>query len=197
MPRIADHSFTARCPVGAQIHLDGGAVSTSLPTARGTGTTGQPLASEQEGSFFTPVVGFGGAVPSGGTDVDAWAIPYTGVNLYFAPIDRDVSLDDIGPAFSRQSLWRRRFGVTLGVAMYKPVMNVPGRADRGLLGDDVTLLLGGTYRVTRFTNVTAFAVPYKLADDNPLDERGRIEAAFGLAFSFDADVWSAIEKITP
>jgi hypothetical protein len=147
-----------------------------------------PQQTDQEGVYFSTVFGAGPALAFGGTAPEAWAVPYVGVDVYFAPIDRAVAVDDL------KKLLFRRLGLTLAVAAYAPVQDVPNRLDKGLLSQ-TTLLAGVTYRVGRFTNVTAFVVPYKVSPDNPLAEPYQLSTAGGLALSFDADFWSGVKSL--
>lgn len=154
----------------------------------GTGTTAQPADPKASGSFFTPTFGVGPALAFGGSTPDLWAVPFIGATLYFAPIDRALTLRQLdGMPF-------RKVGVTVGFTLYGPAMDVPNRDEEPLLAD-TTLLVGVSARLSRLTNATLFGLPYKVAPENPLEEPYRLSGAVGLAFGFEADVWSAVNGV--
>ncbi len=151
------------------------------------GTTQLPGVSEQKGSYFSPAFGAGPAVAFGGSEPVMWAVPYVGLDVYFAPIDRALPLREVGGFF-------RHVGLFVGLTAYAPLMDVPNREVAGLL-DGVTLVAGPTVRVGRFGNVSVPLVPYRVLPANPLEDPGQVAVAAGVALSFDLDLWNAVSRI--
>ncbi|WP_433931456.1 hypothetical protein AB3662_44595 [Sorangium cellulosum] len=130
--------------------------------------------------------GVAAAVPSGGDEVKLWLVPYLGVNIYFTPVDRTISIDQIvGPRF------RQRFSLTFGYTLTSPTL--PGRTLKNFFLDRYPVV-GGGYRMSNYMRATAGAILYQLADKNPASTNTHLRAAPFGGFSLDGDIIDIITK---
>ncbi|HEY4059950.1 MAG TPA: hypothetical protein VGM39_25215, partial [Kofleriaceae bacterium] len=88
----------------------GGAVNSSLTLSLSSTTTGTETA--PVGTFVSPEFGIAVATPLAGPSHDPWMMPFFGVNLYLARVDREIPITSLigGPYWQK---FRQIFSVTV------------------------------------------------------------------------------------
>ena len=123
------------------------------------------------------------AFPVGGISSQPWILPYLGLNIYTAPVDRVVSPSDLTGGFWMDV--RQRLSATIGFTLSDPT--IPGRTLSPMfLGHYPVVALG--FRTTQFTRVTAGTVLYNVADANPASAQVQLGGAVFLGAALDIDV---------
>lgn len=132
------------------------------------------------------------AAPSGGTRFDPWLVPYVGLNIYFAPVEREIPLEEIHG--NRWDKFLQRFSVTVGMTLSQP--KISGRELKPFfLGSSNPLVAALGLRLTPYSRLTMGAMIYSLADPNPASTGTSIYAAPFLGYSLDADVVHLVGKV--
>ena len=111
-------------------------------------------------------------------------VPALGVNLYLRPINKNVPLRLKGG-------FMRRFAFTFGVTasgIADGGGNPPTQGTREDLVNSHSLLLGGGYRLSGSTRLTAGAIVFYELDPNPLKDDRSVSYSPFIALSFDWDV---------
>jgi len=156
----------------------------------------QPLSAvtikTEPGSSTTPSAGnyasidLGVAVAfatSGGTG-NPWFLPYLGINLYFAPVERMVPFDRLAGTWCQRYL-AQRFSLTGGFTLSSP--GIPGRTVGTLLFGKYPLVAAG-YRVSQYVRVTVGVVFYELSSRNPVLSSASVAVAPYGGISLDVDM---------
>lgn len=118
------------------------------------------------------------------TDFDTWFLPYVGLNLYAAPVDRTIAPSQLTGSAAHKYLWQR-LSLTLGVSLSAPT--TPGRTvGAPLLGRYPLAALG--YRVGSYSRVVGGVVFYQLADPNPLSASKSLKGSPFVGASLDVDL---------
>jgi hypothetical protein len=113
---------------------------------------------------------------------------YSGVNIYFRPVNKAAPLRYKGS-------FGRRFAMTVGLTT--SVKDDARRAAdlRGDSTDTNCLLLGGGLRITPALRVGGGVVLFKEADPNPLITKKSVAATPYFAMAFDIDVAALLKRV--
>jgi hypothetical protein len=150
--------------------------------------TKAPPQTEAGASYVSPDIGVMVALPIYRTnDWAPWLVPYAGVNIYFAPVDRAVPFDQL---VGNQAL--QRFSVTLGALLHRPDVNGTS-ISMAFTDSGVIPMLAGGWRMTSFTRISAGAFLFDYRDANPAIGDLRHGGAFWIGASIDADVWAVVK----
>lgn len=125
------------------------------------------------------------AFPSGGTQsaTDIWLVPYLGLNLYSAAVDRTIELSQLTGSWLDRA--RQRVSLTIGVTLSAP--SLAGRTlSAPFLGRYPLVALG--LRTSSYSRITAGAVIYDLADANPASAAHELRAAPFVGAALDIDL---------
>ena len=134
-------------------------------------------------NFAALDAGLAVALPSGGSKVDPWILPYLGFNIYATAVDRKIPLEDLtGGSWQR---FRQRVSLTFGVTLNQP--SLVGREVRPILFERYPLVAIGV-RVTHYMRLTGGTVFYKLVDENPASAGESIRLAPFVGLSADVDL---------
>lgn len=114
---------------------------------------------------------------------DTWVMPYLGLNVYSAPVDRTIAPGAL--TGSTMDKVRQRVSLTLGVTLTAPTS--AGRAfDAPFLGRYPLIAAG--FRFGEYTRLVAGSVFYNVSDPNPASADKRLHAAPFIGASLDADL---------
>lgn len=110
------------------------------------------------------------------------AIAYSGVNIYFRPINKAIPLSH----FSGWDWWAVRTSLLIGITLQSIEKD---NIRKGLIGDNA-LVLGAGFRVVPFLKFNAGAFVHYRYDKNPLLTSNRYYISFSpfISFSLDIDV---------
>lgn len=147
-----------------------------------------PLYVSADAGVAVGIIPLGGKHPSAAAEV----VPYFGLNLYFAAVDKGEHLqwfrrEDDDP-FGHNFL--RRFAVTVGVSLSPPTLT----KDRGVSGilRNQLLLTGVGFRLGDYVRLGGGAMLFRKRDPNPLSDRQTVGAAPYVSLSIDVDVIGTI-----
>ncbi|MDB5137100.1 MAG: hypothetical protein JWP37_3703 [Mucilaginibacter sp.] len=121
------------------------------------------------------------------------AVPYLGTNIYFRPVNKDITLagspdDSFGDKFGR------RFSLMFGLSI-ATLAKTNYRTD--LFGGSYNLVTGAGFRITDYFRLNTGAIWYQKLNDNPLNSNSYIQPAFFVSFSIDLDVKTALDSLFP
>lgn len=132
-----------------------------------------------------------------------WVLPYSGLNLSFAPVDRVVPLSQLVGG------WTQRVSVTLGLALTGPALTaVGGEPAAGLFGPGPVVprrkiapafgsiypVVAVGYRPTHFTRVSLGVVLYTEIDGNPAVDESVLRVTPFVGYSIDLDLLEVLKN---
>lgn len=136
----------------------------------------------KENSYFSIDLGIGHAYHPKITFL------YTGVNFYFAPINKRASLK----IYKGWDQLLKRFSLLVGLTSSK--LELEGGANKDLLSSG-NIVFGGGLRIVKSLKANAGLLFFKQVDQNPLNEDTKVKAAFFYSVSFDIGIKSLLDKI--
>jgi hypothetical protein len=158
------------------------AFSAASVTARaGSGKT------PDKANYASVDIGLLGAIPNGGVKLDAWALPYVGLNIYFIPVDRTIAATDLTGTAGEQ--FRQRVSLVIGTTLSSP--SISGRAITKPLGVGNYPVVGAGVRLSQYLHLTGALVFYNLNDKNPASAGTTLHAAPAVGLGIDADIMQA------
>lgn len=117
-------------------------------------------------------------------------VPYFGTNIYFRPVNKNVTL-----AAAPDGDWfGRRFSLMFGISI-SSIAKANYRND--LFGSSFNLVTGAGLRITDYFRLNAGALWYQKLNENPLNSNSHIQPTFFVSFSIDLDVRTALDNLFP
>lgn len=120
-------------------------------------------------------------------------VPYFGTNIYFRPVNKNITLAGSEDDFFWDG-FGRRFSLMFGISI-SSVAKTNYRTD--LFGGNFNLVTGAGFRITDYFRLNAGALWYQKLNENPLNSNSNIQPAFFVSFSIDLDVKTALDNLFP
>jgi hypothetical protein len=120
-------------------------------------------------------------------------VPYFGTNIYFRPVNKNITLAGSEDDFFWDG-FGRRFSLMFGISI-SSIAKTNYRTD--LFGGNFNLVTGAGFRITDYFRLNAGTLWYQKVNDNPLNSNSKVEPAFFVSFSIDLDVKTALDNLFP
>ncbi|MCC9070753.1 hypothetical protein LNQ49_03945 [Flavobacterium sp. F-65] len=120
-------------------------------------------------------------------------VPYFGTNIYFRPVNKNITLAGSEDDFFWDG-FGRRFSLMFGISI-SSIAKTNYRTD--LFGGNFNLVTGAGFRITDYFRLNAGALWYQKLNENPLNSNSNIQPAFFVSFSIDLDVKTALDNLFP
>jgi hypothetical protein len=130
-------------------------------------------------NYLSPEIGMALALPLMG-DARITLVPYTAVNIYLSPVDRELALGEVVNSF------RQRFSLTLGLTLSEEL-----KADQVDFSPTVAGtfgVAGAGYRVLPFARIAGLILFAKASPSGGLSTQSKLITAGAVAVSADVDV---------
>ena len=138
-------------------------------------------------NYVSPEAGIAlGGSPLGGV----WALLYAGLNIYFAPVEREIPLGDL--VGSDWDIFAQYFSLTIAYAG-NTAPAISGGTVEGAFGDGLPGV-GFGVRLAQFVRVSALSFFYYARPNSPLSQERLLSVALCASLSIDADVVALLTK---
>jgi len=139
------------------------------------------------GSYFLiPAIGLVSIFTRGNESNKVFVRPYVGAAIYLRPVDKNQPIKYLKNKFLH------RFSLNLGLT----VTALKGGNEFSDLYNNMSLLTGANYKLTRAVSLSLGAVWLKQADKNPLLDKPKSVPQLYFSVAFDVDFMNSISKLT-